>query len=1185
MRIILSLLLLELCMCCHAQINQELLFPHANHVSNASLVNFQWNRNPNIPNQYRFQLSLDSNFVNILIDDTTAAGTYSVGPLGPTNTCYYWRVRSLNPASSWSWVRKYYFFNPNNLNGLVAWLAPSNGLNLAGNSIIGMTDQGVFNNNAFQSTAAQRPTFIPSDSIINNQASVKYDGSNDFLEMSDSPSLDFTTEFTAHALVKPSVIAVNKTILAKWDYQTQGSWVWQTEFSTADEYMFSPCFTVTDPGNQKVITTNADMVVNKPTLMTLTYNANTQARATYHKNFQVLNTSTVGTIPQYLPNSTATLKVGKYGGTATRYYQGDITEVLLFNNAQNDSLRNLVDAYLRFKYCPPVNLGPDTLISSTLNCGNIQLKPSYRFTSYLWSTGSTASRIFVQQPGKYWVTVTDFMGVVSKDTIEVKPPYSFNKPASNVLCQGQSMTWTTNFPTNSFSFLWQNGSTSPSMTITQPGPYFVKVTDNNGCFVRSDTLIVTLDTYPTTAFLGADTSLCIGNVVSLQQGAQQTTSYAWNNGTTGSTFPITNGGMAVISLTSTNVNGCVAQDTMQITVAGFAPQLNYSISASGCTNAPIWFANNSTVPPPSLLEGIQWSFDNGQTFSSNNGQFQPNAVGWIYGEIEAIATGNCISRDTFSTFIFAPPNVQISNTGFCENENIAFVATDSNGVALTDFSWNFGQPSAPNNLDTLENPIHLYQSSGNYNITLTATDANGCLDTANHSLSLLTAPTSQFSVTQFCEQTNIPYNNTSFSNDTSLIVQFHWEFGDGNTDSLINPTHLYAQEGVYSNQLIAVSSNGCSDTISQTIQIQPSPVLSWNLSPSCKNLPTVFESTSTIPSGSIDSTQWLVNLQFPIEETQGAYTFLTNGIQYLNLTAISDLGCSADTLILVNVNPGLSTAFTVHPQVCLAGSEATFTPTGFGYNSLQWQIGSEAIDTLNAIQYLVPDSLQNDTLEVLCIGSNAVGCVDTTIVTLPILGRVLELGISQLYLSEINGQSFVGVTLENQGTILIDSCTLRLSLSNNVLFENLCTQVILPGQNYIYVFPSSPMLGSLGQNEISDLLCVNAVVETFENIKEESLLNNQGCLLLEGQLFDLTNPSPNPAAESTMVQLIVSEPMTITMDSYNLQGQKIATILDHVMLEEGTYSIEIDLAKYAKGNYYLEVGNGTTSIKKSLLRW
>ena len=117
-----------------------------------------------------------------------------------------------------------------------------------------------------------------------------------------------------------------------------------------------------------------------------------------------------------------------------RCYQGDITEILLFNHAQTDTLRNLVDHYLRYKYCPPVNLGPDTIISPTGNCGNIQLKADYRFSTYLWSTGATASRIFVQQPGTYWVTVTDFMGNISRDTIRVYPPYSFNTPPSSVVC-------------------------------------------------------------------------------------------------------------------------------------------------------------------------------------------------------------------------------------------------------------------------------------------------------------------------------------------------------------------------------------------------------------------------------------------------------------------------------------------------------------------------------------------------------------------------------------------------------------------------------------------------------------------------------------------------------------------------------------------------------------------------------
>ncbi len=1129
-------------------------------------VAFQWN-----------SLTGATGYKVMVASDTSFTLNYAESPiLGVTNWSsfvsqpgkFYWKVQGTTAlGTTYSPIYAFTYFVPNHLNTNTLWLKADGGISLdASNKVQNWTDLSGNGNVFAQPTAAKRP--IITANSVNGYPSVNFQG-NQFLNGGDVLDLGFNSR---------SMFLIGKMGASN-----------QTFFAKSKAGAFTYRYALLKDVANTAFLFHADIQSSVYSTFNTTnfgfYNAFTNRAV--GNNYSSVNNNLLGTSsfnPAIPIDSPYRFLIGAYNNATDNGellpLVGNICEIVFIDSHDSTEI-NKVRSYLQHKYSPPLNLGADIKVTNGFCAQN--LTATAGFSNYLWNSGATTQTISANQTGYYWVSAKDPFGFTWSDTIYLSYP-DVTPPVSTILCANATVQWNTGLGAG-FTHVWSTGATQNSISISQPGNYSVSVVGAGGCPYNSGNIYFNLDNYPNTTYLGQDTAVCVGNTIGLQIGAGQTTQYLWQDGSTNPQYAATNQGTYTISLTSTNVNGCVAQDTMQITVAGFAPQLNYSISASGCTNAPIWFANNSTVPPPSLLEGIQWSFDNGQTFSSNNGQFQPNAVGWIYGEIEAIATGNCISRDTFSTFIFAPPNVQISNTGFCENENIAFEATDSNGVALTDFSWNFGQPSAPNNLDTLENPIHLYQSPGNYNITLTATDANGCLDTANHSLSLLTAPTSQFSVTQFCEQTNIPYNNTSFSNDTSLIVQFHWEFGDGNTDSLINPTHLYAQEGVYSNQLIAVSSNGCSDTISQTIQIQPSPVLSWNLSPSCKDLPTVFESTSTIPSGSIDSTQWLINLQFPFEETQGAYTFLTNGIQYLNLTAISDLGCSADTLILVNVNPGLSTAFTVNPQVCLAGSEATFTPTGFGYNSLQWQIGSEAIDTLNAFLYLVPDSLQNDTLEVLCIGSNAVGCVDTTIVTVPILGRALELGISQLYLSEINGQSFVGVTLENQGTILIDSCTLRLSLSNNVLFENLCTQVILPGQNYIYVFPSSPMLGSLGQNEISDLLCVNAVVETFENIKEESLLNNQGCLLLEGQLFDLTNPSPNPAAESTMVQLIVSEPMTITMDSYNLQGQKIATILDHVMLEEGTYSIEIDLAKYAKGNYYLEVGKGTTSIKKSLLRW
>ena len=1152
------------------QLYQELLLPHANHVTNATSYLFQWNRNPTVPNQYRFQFSTDSSFTNNLIDDTTNAGSYLVNNLGPSNTRYYWRVKALNPATSWSWVRKFTYFNPNNLNGLVAWLNPSAGVSLSGTSVLGMTDQGVFNNNAFQSVLAQRPTYVPSDSIMNNQPSIKYDGSNDFIEMSDSPALDFTTEFTAHALVKPDIVAVNKTILAKWDYQTQGSWVWQTEYATADEYMFTPCFTVTDPGNQKVVTNNADMVAKKPTLMTLTYNANILARATYHKNFNLLSTTMVGTIPQFLPNSTATLKVGKYGGTATRYYQGDITEILLFNHAQTDTLRNLVDHYLRYKYCPPVNLGPDTIISPTGNCGNIQLKAAYRFSTYLWSTGSTASRIFVQQPGTYWVTVTDFMGNVSKDTIVVKPPYDFHNPSTSILCQGQSMIWTPNFPTPGFSFLWQNGSTAPSITITQPGAYFVKVTDNNGCFVRSDTLHVTLDNYPSTAFLGADTSLCIGNTLSLQAGANVTTNYLWNDGSTGSTFTVVNPGSYFVVLTSTNIHGCQAQDTIQISVAGHAPQVILTPPISACTNAPIVFGCSATVPLPSVIQTTQWIFSNGVSQSGSNVQFSETTPGTYLGTLTVTAQDNCKTQLPLTFTVVNPPNLGISHVGLCSNAPVSFSAMDSSGLGLVDYAWSFGQGLG---FDTLAHPSFTYQSSGMQSSQLIAQSISGCSDTLQHTFSLFAAPSAAFSYSNVCEQSDILLINSSISNDTSSLVHFQWDFGDSIHSSLAQPFHAFHQEGIYTITLIAGAGNSCSDTVTHTINVRPKPDLSWVLGPSCKNNFTSFKSVSTIPSGSIDSTAWLVNLQFPFSGDSAAYLFTTLGVQYLELHTVSNLGCSRDTLILVTVHPGVISALDYQPLTLIAGDTLTLISQALGASNVAWWLNQVSIGVQDTVQYAVNDTLNGQELEVSLVAQNALGCSDTSSIMILVNDRILDLAVKQVFHNEINGQTVVGAELRNEGTMTINKAQLHLLFSGTELFNSPFNDTLLPGKSFYYLFPGSPNFSSMLQNETGDYFCVRGEVEPFYPFHEANLTNNIQCEVLENQTFELGFPTPNPANEEVSMTLVVNEASDITLQVFNSIGQETVKIMENQPFQPGTYQLSIPVNSWAIGCYFIHANS------------
>src|SRR5690554_6990297 len=114
-----------------------------------------------------------------------------------------------------------------------------------------------------------------------------------------------------------------------------------------------------------------------------------------------------------------------YGGGGN--LSGDIAEYIYYNRALTISEIEDVENYLRHKYAPPVNLGPNItqygFCDTTLYAGK-------RFDSYLWSDGSTADSLIVYEPGTYWVETVDIFGFTSSDTIELIFP-EFQNPTSN----------------------------------------------------------------------------------------------------------------------------------------------------------------------------------------------------------------------------------------------------------------------------------------------------------------------------------------------------------------------------------------------------------------------------------------------------------------------------------------------------------------------------------------------------------------------------------------------------------------------------------------------------------------------------------------------------------------------------------------------------------------------------------
>jgi gliding motility-associated-like protein len=147
-----------------------------------------------------------------------------------------------------------------------------------------------------------------------------------------------------------------------------------------------------------------------------------------------------------------------------------------------------------------LNLGSDVSLCDK-NDFIIDTKVVDPTISFLWSTGSTASKISVSQSGKYWVRMTSSCGV-SQDTIAIsfnQTPPNFSLGEDQTICPFKTTILKPYSGSSNFEFLWQDGSTNDSYQVADFGEYWVKA--KNICGETSDTIsfsssFIELDSIP-----------------------------------------------------------------------------------------------------------------------------------------------------------------------------------------------------------------------------------------------------------------------------------------------------------------------------------------------------------------------------------------------------------------------------------------------------------------------------------------------------------------------------------------------------------------------------------------------------------------------------------------------------------------------------------------------------------------
>lgn len=396
------------------------------------------------------------------------------------------------------------------------------------------------------------------------------------------------------------------------------------------------------------------------------------------------------------------------------------------------------------------------------------LETTQSYVSYLWSNQDSSATTRVFSDGTFTVSVTDAngcsgSGAITVDAYEVDaPPVS----ADTSICAGNSLTLDAgvDFP----EYLWSNGATSRSITITNGAVYTLTVTDINGC-TASATYNVTENPAPTAQIQGAN-SLCIGDTSELSV-TGNFREILWSNGAQTPTINISDAG--IYSVTATDDNGCSNQTSVQ--VQGFEKPVPVIVGpAAICDGEEITLQVNQN------FQAYRWS--NGQDQASIRVQ-----QGGLF-EVEVTDANGCIGKASTQITENMAPQIDIEgDTFFCQGLTTQLQVTP--GYAF--YRWSNGANSAS---IEISNP-------GNY--TVTVEDALGCTSDKSLEIIQIELPTANAGTSQTldCNTTSVELGDSGNEGNYS----YRWE-GPG-----INETNHHQ-----ANPEVSVAGNYTLVTIDQT---------------------------------------------------------------------------------------------------------------------------------------------------------------------------------------------------------------------------------------------------------------------------------------------------------------------------------------------------------------------------------
>jgi gliding motility-associated-like protein len=407
-------------------------------------------------------------------------------------------------------------------------------------------------------------------------------------------------------------------------------------------------------------------------------------------------------------------------------------------------------------------------------------------------------------------------------------------------------------------------------------------------------------------------------------------------------------------------------------LASFALTANFTADyVAGCAPLVVHFTNTTS---PSSGTTYFWDLGNG-TISPLTDVSGSYLTPGTYTVRLTATNGGVTSVHTITITVYPSPTVSFfaSDTTICPGSSVTFTSTSTSGVpgGMT-YLWNFGDGSSGTG-----SPItHTFAASGYYNITLSVTNADGCVSslTKGGYIYVYTPATPNFSASSnyFCKAPG----HVVFTNLTSGTAPFTyiWRFGDGSAPSTATaPTHDYLLSGIYTVTLVVTDGHGCTDSLVMPAFITVSSLHAAFTFPStvCVNSAVNF---TNISSPHISSA-WDFGDGNSATTEPGYDVYPLPGVYTVRLIVYD--GYCYDTITHnITVVPGPGTSFTITPaHACPPPVGITFTGLAPSGSTVTWLYGDGMSGSgMTSMHTYARRGV--DTIRMICYDP-ATGCRDT----------------------------------------------------------------------------------------------------------------------------------------------------------------------------------------------------------------